>query len=247
MKKLLLIGLISTLAISCNKGGGSGGSNVELKTEDDKTFYSVGAMFGERLGNLGLTEHEVNALTAGLRDKALGKETKIKYRDYQPKVQALFKKRMDKNMAGFKKSGVEFLEKFVKDGAKKTESGLAYKITKEGTEAFPKATDVVEVHYHGTLIDGTVFDSSVERKKKVKFPLNRVIKGWTEGLQLIKPGGSIKLVIPSELAYGERGAPPKIPGGSTLVFEIELFSSSVAEAPSVKPAAAPQAKTKTKK
>lgn len=237
MKKLLVIGLISTLALSCNKGGGKNGA-VELKNDDDKTFYSVGAMFGERLGNLSLTEHEVDALTAGLRDKALGKETKVNYREYQPKVQALFKTRMEKNMAGFKKTGEDYLAKFLKDGGKKTASGLAYKIVKEGTGAFPKPTDVVEVHYHGTLIDGTVFDSSKDRKKKVKFPLNRVIKGWTEGLQLIKPGGSIKLVIPSDLAYGERGAPPKIPGGSTLIFEVELFSAAVAEAPK-EPAKAP--------
>ena len=91
------------MIISCNKGGGKAGSNVELKNDDDKTFYSVGAMFGERLGNLSLTEHEINALTAGLRDKALGNKTKVDYQKYQPKVQALFKSRMEKNMAGFKR------------------------------------------------------------------------------------------------------------------------------------------------
>ena len=87
----------------------------------------------------------------------------------------------------------------------------------------PKATDTVKVHYHGTLINGTVFDSSVDRGKPVSFPLNRVIKGWTEGLQNVKTGGKVKLVIPSNLAYGDAGAPPKIPGGATLVFEVELI------------------------
>ncbi len=87
----------------------------------------------------------------------------------------------------------------------------------------PTATDTVEVHYHGTLTNGEVFDSSVDRGKTISFPLNRVIKGWTEGLQLLKEGGKIKLVIPPELAYGDAGAPPKIPGGSTLIFEVELF------------------------
>ena len=115
------------------------------------------------------------------------------------------------------------LEKFDADGATKTASGLAYKIEKPGTGKQPKATDTVKVHYKGTLLDGTVFDSSYDRKKEVTFPLNRVIKGWTEGLQLLKEGGKIKLVIPAALAYGDHGAPPKIPGGATLVFEIELF------------------------
>src|SRR5690606_2851473 len=94
---------------------------------------------------------------------------------------------------------------------------------KEGTGKTPKETDKVEVHYHGTLTSGEVFDSSKDRGKTIEFPLNRVIKGWTEGLQLIKEGGQIRLVIPSELAYGEQGAPPKIPGGATLKFEVELF------------------------
>lgn len=198
---------------------------MELKTEDDKTFYAVGAMFGERLSNLNLTEKEVDALVAGLSDKALNRETQVNYQEYQPKVQALFKARMEKNQEKFKGAGKKYIEDFIKnEGGKKTESGLVYKIIKEGEGAHPKPTDIVEVHYHGTLIDGTVFDSSIDRGKKVKFPLNRVIKGWTEGLQLIRPGGKIKLVIPSELAYGDQGAPPKIPGGATLVFEVELFS-----------------------
>lgn len=94
---------------------------------------------------------------------------------------------------------------------------------KDGTGKAPAATDTVEVHYHGTLISGVVFDSSVKRNKKINFPLNRVIKGWTEGLQLIKKGGKIKLIIPSELAYGNAGAPPTIPAGATLIFEVELF------------------------
>ena len=100
----------------------------------------------------------------------------------------------------------------------------------------PKATDTVEVHYHGTLTNGEVFDSSVDRGKTISFPLNRVSKGWTEGLQLLALGGKIKLVIPPELGYGEQGAPPKIPGGATLVFEVELFKINP-EAAAAKPAA----------
>jgi len=123
-----------------------------------------------------------------------------------------------------KVKGKDFMEKFSKeDGVKKTASGLAYKVLKQGTGKSPKETSVVEVHYHGTLTDGTVFDSSVDRNKTISFGLDRVIKGWTEMLQLMKEGDKVKVVIPSELAYGENGAPPKIPGGATLVFEIELI------------------------
>ncbi|MBI9035273.1 MAG: FKBP-type peptidyl-prolyl cis-trans isomerase [Bacteroidales bacterium] len=102
-------------------------------------------------------------------------------------------------------------------------SGLQYKVIKEGEGVHPTASSIVEVHYHGTLIDGTVFDSSVERGKTIEFPLNRVIKGWTEGVQLMNPGSKYIFYIPSDLAYGNRetGA---IPGGSTLIFEIELFN-----------------------
>ncbi|MCW8900740.1 MAG: FKBP-type peptidyl-prolyl cis-trans isomerase, partial [Gammaproteobacteria bacterium] len=122
-------------------------------------------------------------------------------------------------------SGNKFIEAYLKNNpkAKKTTSGLVYEVMKEGTGKNPTATDTVEVHYHGSLTNGLVFDSSVERNKKISFPLNRVVKGWTEGLQLIKEGGKIKLIIPSDLAYGNAGAPPTIPGGATLIFEVELF------------------------
>ena len=114
------------------------------------------------------------------------------------------------------KKAIEEGENFLAENGKKKgvttlESGLQYEVITKGEGAKPTLNDQVTTHYHGTLIDGTVFDSSVDRKRKVSFPLNRVIKGWTEGLQLIKEGGKIKLVIPAELGYGEHGAPPKIP------------------------------------
>jgi FKBP-type peptidyl-prolyl cis-trans isomerase FkpA len=216
--------LVVLLVSACQQQSG-GAKSVKLENDTDKTFYAVGAMFGSRLNSLGLSDQELNAIMMGLSESATGKESKVALQEYRPKIQALFKERMSKKSETSKKDGVAFLEKFVKsEGAQKTKSGLAYKVLKKGTGKKPKATDTVEVHYHGTLIDGTVFDSSVERKKTVSFPLNRVIKGWTEGLQLLETGGKIKLVIPAELAYGDNGAPPKIPGGSTLVFEVELFS-----------------------
>ncbi len=218
MKKVLaLVSLLTFVLVGCNQG------TYKVKTEDEKALYALGTMMGGRFATLNLTQDELSALTQGIKDAATKAEPQIKPEDYQMKIQALFKKRMEASSEAATKEGVDFLNKFSKEeGAKQTKSGLAYKILKEGTGVAPKADDMVEVHYKGTLIDGTEFDSSYKRGKTVTFPLNRVIKGWTEGLQLVKEGGKIKLVIPSELGYGKNGAPPRIPGGATLVFEVEL-------------------------
>ncbi|HZN91250.1 MAG TPA: FKBP-type peptidyl-prolyl cis-trans isomerase, partial [Myxococcales bacterium] len=119
---------------------------------------------------------------------------------------------------------VQYLEKAAKEkGVEKKESGLLYKSLKEGTGGSPKATDKVKVHYRGTLTNGTEFDSSYGRGSPAEFPLDRVVPCWTEGVQLMKVGGKARLVCPSSIAYGERGSPPKIPPGATLVFEVELL------------------------
>lgn len=233
LPSLVVIALIALSAVSCSKG-------KEPKTEEEKTFYSIGTMFGSRLTQLSMSDAEIDSLAAGLRDAAKGDKQKVDPMAYQQKIQDMFKSRMEKQAVDVKKKGQEFLEKFVKDGATKTASGMAYKHLKVGTGATPKETDIVKVHYHGTLTDGTVFDSSRERGKEVSFPLNRVIKGWTEGVQLMKVGGLTKFVIPSELAYGDAGAPPKIRGGETLVFEVELLG--IEAAPAAAPVAAPKKK-----
>jgi FKBP-type peptidyl-prolyl cis-trans isomerase FkpA len=231
MKKILFAVLVLAMAVGCSKG-------KDPKTEEEKTFYSIGTMFGSRLTQLSMSDSEIDALTAGLRDAAKGEKQKVDPMAYQQKIQDMFKSRMEKQSVEVKKKGNEFIDNFVKkEGATKTASGLAYKVIKEGTGATPKETDIVKVHYHGTLVDGTVFDSSVERKQPVSFPLNRVIKGWTEGLQTMKVGGKSKFVIPSELAYGDAGAPPKIAGGATLIFEVELLA--IEKAPEAAPATAP--------
>jgi FKBP-type peptidyl-prolyl cis-trans isomerase FkpA len=234
MKRMTIaaLSLFLTLGfVGCKKddkaGGKAAGAQVKLDSEEQKTFYAVGAMFGQRLSNFGLTDQETEAVLAGMRDSISNAPKKVKVAEYQGKIQELFQKRMSVKSDAEKTKGKAFIDNFVsKEGGVKTTSGLAYKIVKAGSDKKPKETDVVKVHYHGTLTDGTVFDSSKDRGKEVSFPLNRVIKGWTEGLQLIGEGGSIKLVIPSELAYGDHGAPPKIPGGATLVFDVELFSIS---------------------
>ncbi len=225
MKKITTLGMLGAMALTgaCNK---QSTKSVTPKSEDDKTFYSMGVLMGSRLKAVDLQDNEIDMIVQGLRDSAKGQENKdIDIATYRSKVQGIFRARMEKNTDKFKNEGKAYLEKFVsKDGGQKTASGIGYKVLKPGSGAKPKATDTVEVHYHGTLIDGKVFDSSVERKKKISFPLNRVIKCWTEGMQLVGVGGKIRLVCPSDLAYGDQGAPPKIPGGSTLVFDVELFS-----------------------
>jgi FKBP-type peptidyl-prolyl cis-trans isomerase FkpA len=231
MKKILLLVVLSVFVVSCNE---KGATNVKLKTEEDKTFYAMGFMLGSNLQRLSLTDHELSTLYKGIVASAKGSKPEVEMQTFQPKIQQMFKTRMEAVAKNQKSSGTQFLDDYIKKNpkAKKTESGLVYEIIKEGTGATPKAEDTVEVHYHGTLTNGDVFDSSVDRDKKISFPLNRVIKGWTEGLKLVKLGGKIRLVIPSELAYGDAGAPPKIPGGSTLIFEVELFQiNPKAEAP----------------
>ena len=226
MKKLGSLVPVVALAIgvSCNQ------QDVKPKTEEDKTFYAMGSLMGTRLKSIELNDNEINMIVQGLKDSAKGVSTDIDLAKYRGEVQNVFRNRMQKNTDKFKQDGETYVAKYVATGGTKSDKGFAYKILKEGTGAKPKATDTVKVHYHGTLIDGKVFDSSVERGKEVSFPLNRVIKCWTEGMQLVGVGGKIQLVCPSELAYGDHGAPPKIPGGSTLVFDVELFSIEDAKA-----------------
>lgn len=235
MKKTIVMMLLGVLLLSCNEG--SDPAKVSLKTEDDKTFYAMGFMLGSNLQRLNLTDKELSALYKGLKNSAKGAKSEVEMQIYQPKIQSMFKERMQKVAEKQKSGGKKYLEDYLKNNknAKKTESGLIYEVLKEGKGAKPKATDTVEVHYHGTLTSGEVFDSSVDRGKKISFPLNRVIKGWTEGLQLIGEGGKVRLVIPPELGYGDTGAPPKIPGGATLVFEVELFQIMKPDAKAAKP------------
>ncbi|MDA8793294.1 FKBP-type peptidyl-prolyl cis-trans isomerase [Bacteriovoracaceae bacterium] len=224
---LILIGMLALVLTGCNQNsGGSAGSsnNFKLDNEQDKTFYAMGYMLGMNLQRLELNDREIQAIFKGVENSAKNVKSEVDMNNYQPKIQTIFKERMEKVAKKQESSGKKFLEDFLKKpNVKKTESGLAYEIIEAGKGATPKATDTVEVHYHGTLITGEVFDSSKDRGQTIKFPLNRVIKGWTEGLQLIKEGGKVKLVIPPELGYGKAGAPPKIPGNATLVFEVELF------------------------
>jgi len=196
----------------------------EPKTEDEKALYAIGLSLSERLASFGLSAAELEFVKAGLADGVLGRERKIDLRAYAPRIQQLRTARAAVVAAAERKAGQSFLARAAAEpGAKKTESGLVISTLTPGTGPSPKATDKVKVHYHGTLADGSVFDSSRQRGQPATFPLNGVIKCWTEGLQQMKVGGKSRLVCPAELAYGDRGAPPRIKPGATLVFEVELL------------------------
>ena len=207
-------------------GGVSAGTAgaADPSTDDQKTMYALGMIISQSLAPFALSESELDFVRAGMTDGVLKKTPKVDLPTYGPKVNQVQQARAAAQAETEKKAGAAYLEKATKEaGAKKTESGAIVTTIKEGKGEQPKATDTVKVHYHGTLIDGTVFDSSVKRGEPATFPLNQVIKCWTEGVQLMKVGGKSKLVCPSAIAYGDRGSPPTIKPGATLVFEVELL------------------------
>ncbi len=193
------------------------------KTEDQKTLYAVGLVVARQLSVFRLTPEELEFVKQGISDGVAGKTPIVTIEDYNQKIQQMATARRnaygEKLAAGTK----ELVEKAVKEkGAVKTKSGLIYIPLTEGKGAAPKESDKVKVNYRGTLADGTEFDSSYKRGQPTEFPLNGVIKCWTEGLQMMKPGGKAKLICPPDIAYGERGT-GLIPPNATLVFEVELL------------------------
>ncbi len=196
----------------------------EPTNDDQKTFYALGLALSQSLGFYSLSESELEFVKAGLTDGVLKRPQKADLKAYGSKLQLLRQTRAQAIAEIEKKTGAAFLAKAAKEaGTKKTDSGMLITTIREGKGAAPKAGDTVRVHYHGTLIDGAVFDSSVQRKEPATFSLNQVVPCWTEGLQQIKVGGKSRLVCPPHLAYGDRGSPPAIKPGATLVFDVELL------------------------
>jgi FKBP-type peptidyl-prolyl cis-trans isomerase FkpA/FKBP-type peptidyl-prolyl cis-trans isomerase FklB len=196
----------------------------EPVTDDQKTLYALGLAVSQSLGVFALSEAELDMVKNGLTDGVLKRPHKVDLQSFGPNIQQLQQTRAAVVAEGEKKAGAVFLAKAASEkGATKTESGIVITTLKPGSGAAPKTMDTVKVHYHGTLIDGTVFDSSLKRGQPATFPLGQVIKCWTEGVQQIKVGGKSRLVCPSDSAYGERGSPPMIKPGATLVFEVELL------------------------
>lgn len=234
MMKPALFLLVATLALpACNQQGGGGGS-VKLDTDDQKTLYALGLILGRNVKGFNLTASELDTVKAGMTDEALGNKPKVELEQYGPKVNQLRNKRMSAKAEDEKKKGKAFEDKAAQEpGAERTPSGLVFKSLGGGSGESPKNTDTVKVNYKGTLIDGTEFDSSYKRGQPAEFPLMGVIPCWTEGLQKMKVGEKAKLVCPSNIAYGDQGRPPTIPGGATLVFEVELVAITTKAQPAM--------------
>jgi FKBP-type peptidyl-prolyl cis-trans isomerase FklB len=220
-----------------------------FKDQKDKFSYSIGLNIGSNLSKQKI-ELNPDMVSAGIKDAIAGKPQLTQ--DQIKEVMTTFEKDMEQKQkaAGEKNAaeGAKFLEENKKkEGVKTTSSGLQYKVIKEGTGPQPKATDIVTVNYRGTLMNGTEFDSSYKRGEPATFPLNGVIKGWTEGVQLMKVGSKYQLFIPPQLAYGDRAVGPDITPNSTLIFDVELLGIKPPQAAASPAAPAPAASPSPKK
>ena len=216
--------LAAALMVVCLGACGAAPKPAEPKTEEEKTLYALGLSLGNNVQAFKLSGPELEMVKQGLADAATGATAKVDIATYGPKIREMYQARMTAAAGASKEKGKAFLEAAAKEpGCQKMEDGLLYTELKKGTGASPQPTDQVKVHYKGTLIDGTEFDSSYKRNEPATFPLNGVIKCWTEGVGKMAVGGKAKLVCPSEIAYGDSGRPPVIPPGATLVFEVELL------------------------
>lgn len=223
MRRISLFLLLSSLALGCSADTPPP-PTLELKTDQEKTIYALGLVISDNIGEFHLSEAEIEILKAGLTDGALKRSRKVELETFGPKIQAFAGERGKEAAVNAKAAGVAVIEKAASEkGAKKTDGGLVIQMLTEGTGKSPTAADTVKVHYTGTLTDGTVFDSSVKRGQPVSFEVGKVIPCWTQALPMMKEGGKAKLYCPADLAYGDRGAPPRIGPGETLIFEVELL------------------------
>jgi FKBP-type peptidyl-prolyl cis-trans isomerase FkpA len=213
------------------------------QTDDQKVLYAAGAVLAQNIATWNLKPDEIAFVLQGLEDAATGKKSAVSLDEVRPKIQAFAQSRASAAAVAEKKAAEPFLAKAAAEkGAKKTDSGLIVTEITAGSGATPKSEDKVKANYRGTLIDGTEFDSSESHGGPVSFPVTGVIPCWTEALQTMKVGGKVKLVCPPEIAYGERGFPPKIKPGATLVFEVELLGIEPPADASAAPAPAPPKK-----
>jgi len=215
--------LIAGAAIILSSCGQNMTGNAKIVSEEDTLSYALGVDVANSLKRSSIEELNYEAFVNGMADVFEEKDLKMDKEKIQPFIRNYFTKMREEKAQKNLEEGQVFLEENkTKEGIITTESGLQYEILQEGTGKSPVATDKVKCHYHGSLLDGTVFDSSVDKGKPAEFVLNRVIPGWTEGLQLMKEGAKYKFYIPSELAYGKRGS-RNIQGNTALIFEVELI------------------------
>ncbi len=195
------------------------------RTDDEKAFYAIGTALAGNLQQFKpISDRELELVVQGLRDVVGDKVVAVEQQEGGALIRTMMQARQEKAAQLESSAAASFLAaEAAKPGAKKTESGLIITNFKPGTGPSPTATNTVKVHYHGTLRDGSVFDSSVDRGQPAEFALNKVIPCWTEGVALMKVGGKSRLVCPAEIAYGNRGAPPRILPGAALSFEVELI------------------------
>jgi FKBP-type peptidyl-prolyl cis-trans isomerase FkpA len=194
------------------------------KSDDDKTLYAIGYITGGRVQFLKLKAGELKTVEQGFHDAATGAKAKVEPEERQEAINKLVQARSSAAADKEKTASKDFLAKAAQEkGAEKTPSGLVFRVLRPGNGPSPKATDKVKVNYEGRLTSGTVFDSSYKRGQPAEFPLGGVIKCWTEGVQKMHVGEEAELVCPSDIAYGDQGHPPTIPGGATLVFKVELL------------------------
>jgi len=221
MKKIFFITLL-LMTSACSKEAVT--ADVALETENQKTLYAIGMIISNQLQTFALSEEELAPIVQGMMDGIKGEPSQVDMGVYEAKINELVAERSAIVAAKEAAASNSYLEQFESDESiVKTASGALVKMLEEGTGETPGAGDTVMVHYEGTLIDGTVFDSSLSRGSPATFPLSGVIPCWTEGLQKIKVGGKAQLICPANTAYGERGVPPKIGPGATLIFEVNLL------------------------
>ncbi|NJL16179.1 MAG: FKBP-type peptidyl-prolyl cis-trans isomerase [Nitrospira sp.] len=195
----------------------------EPTTDEQQIFYAMGLTISQSIESFGLNESELELVKSGISDGVLNKTPKVDLQTYGPKIQQLQQARASIVAEGEKKLGAAFLAKASSEpGAKKTESGALITTIKEGKGASPKPTDIVKVHYTGTLIDGTVFESTRKKREPTTLIVIEMSKCWTEGILQMKAGGKSRLICPSNLAYRDKGLAPLIKPGATLVFDIDL-------------------------
>lgn len=231
MIPLLPVSLMVAVGAGCSRGGG-GGASVDLKTDDDKALYSWGFMLGRNAAQLSPSASELEIIKAGLTDAAQKNKPKVDTDKYGPMIDGVARKRAAARAEIEKAKTPQVMEAAAKEpGAVKLPGGEIIRTTRPGTGAQPEPTDRVKVHYEGRLTDGTVFDSSIKRNEPAVFPLNGVVKCWTEGLGHMKVGEKATLTCPADTAYGEAGRPPVIPGGAVLIFDVELLDVMKSEAP----------------